>query len=140
VISSYYPGGSYDFVEGSKQYDALELLAKSDPDLVPVPDGTSNYLLLQRYVLMLLYLYTSEGDNMWQDGKWLKEEAASFTCDWSGVVCSDGSYVDALRRTCSTVKTEPVIRHMISSLTAVLFSKQCKKKTFREPCLRKLDF
>jgi hypothetical protein len=98
VIGSYYPGGSYDFVEGTNQYAALELLANSDPVLVPVPDESSNskYLLLQRYVLVLLYLNTN-GD--------MKDQAGDVTCNWSGVTCSDGSLFEDLDRTYSTVKT-----------------------------------
>jgi hypothetical protein len=108
AIGSYYPAGSYDFDEGTSQYAALELLANSDPVLVPVPDDSLNsaYLLRQRYVLLLLYLYTN-GD-MWSDA-WLKDEAGSETCEWVGVDCSDGGSVDELERTYSTVKTEPVI-------------------------------
>ncbi len=110
VIESYYPDGSYLFVKDTDQYDALELLANSAPNLVPVPDDSldsNNLLLLQRYVLVLLYLYTN-GD-MWSEKKWLKDEAGSVTCNWSGVTCPDGSSIESLSRTYSTVKTEPVI-------------------------------
>jgi hypothetical protein len=117
VIGSYYPNSSYDFVEGTNQYAALELLANSDPVLVPVPDpddSNSEYLLLQRYVLVLLSLYTNGG---------MEDEAGSMTCNWSGVICSDGGSIATLDRTYSTVKTEPVICHMRSSLTAVFVFK-----------------
>jgi hypothetical protein len=133
VIESYYPDGSYLFVKDTDQYDALELLANSDPNLVPVPDDSldsNNLLLLQRYVLMVLYLATT--GNEWNNGKWLEDEAASKTCNWSGVTCSDGSSIDMLDRTCSTVKTEPVICHMRKSLTTVLFSKSIRIQPFRK--------
>jgi hypothetical protein len=133
VIESYYPDGSYLFVKDTDQYDALELLANSDTILVPDDYLDSNNLLpllLQRYVLMVLYLATT--GNEWNNGKWLEEKAASKTCNWSGVTCSDGSSIDMLDRTCSTVKTEPVICHMRQSLTTVLFSKSIRLQPFRK--------
>jgi hypothetical protein len=105
VIGSYYPESPFEFVPGTNQNAALELLANTDPLLVPFPDNSnSEYLLLQRYVLMLHYLDTN-GD-MWTGGKWLEDEAASMTCDWSGVTCDDSGYVDILNRTYYTVKME----------------------------------
>jgi hypothetical protein len=123
VIESYYHG-SYDFVEDTHQHDALELLASRQPNLVPVPDVSfhdSKYLLLQRYVLMVLYLATTGKE--WIDDKWLVDQAGLTTCNWSGVTCSDGSSIDILERTYKTVKTESAICDMISSLTSALFSK-----------------
>ncbi len=64
MIGSVYPDGQFDFGPATNQYAALELLANSDPVLVPVPDDSSNgeYLLLQRYVLVLDYfIYTQMG-------------------------------------------------------------------------------
>jgi hypothetical protein len=128
VIGSYYLEGQYDFVQGTNQYDALELLANSDPDLVPVPVDPNNddYFLLQRFVLVLLYFYTYGG--MWTEGRWLLDEADSLTCNWSGVDCAT-SYVEGLERTYNTVKTEPVI-YMRSSLTAI---SSLPKQPFRKP-------
>jgi len=98
VISRYYPDRAFDFDSKTNQYAALELLANSNKDLVPVPDkrdkGDGAYLLLQRYVLVLLYLDT-DGDE-WEKGKWLDGEADKLTCNWSGVTCSDGSTIDEL--------------------------------------------
>jgi hypothetical protein len=122
VIGSYYPD-SFEFGQATNQYAALELLANSDPVLVPVPDDSNGeYLLLQRYVLVLLYLDTN-GD-AWREGQWLKDEAGNPTCDWSGVSCPDGSSIEGFERTYSTVKTEPVIYNIRSSLTAVYFQKE----------------
>jgi hypothetical protein len=129
VIGSYYPEDSYEFVEETDQYDALELLSNSEYDA-----STSDDLLLQRYVLALFDIYT-EG-NMY-----MKDKA---TCEWSGVTCHSGGVNDGsikeLNCTYSTVKTEPVICNMRSLLTAVLFSKQCLTATLKEAFLRKLDF
>jgi hypothetical protein len=106
VIDSYYLDRPFSFVIASNQYNALSLLANSDPLLVPVPDDSnSEYLLLQQYALMLLYLNTN-GD-MWTSGKWLNVAAGDTTCDWSGVSCIGGS-IGELSRTYNTVKTEPV--------------------------------
>ena len=103
MIGSYYPENPFEFLPGTNQYDALELLANTDPLLVPFPDNSNGeYLLLQRYVLMLHYLDTN-GD-MWTSGKWLEDEAASTTCDWSGVTCDDGGSIEELNRTYDTVK------------------------------------
>jgi hypothetical protein len=108
VLGSYYPDRQFTFGPATHQYAALEFLATSDPVLVPVPDDSNSvYMLLQRYVLVLLYLY-SNGD-MWSDKKWLKDETGSVTCNWSGVTCPDGSSIESLSRTYSTVKTEPII-------------------------------
>jgi hypothetical protein len=125
VIGSKYPDRPFDFDPTTNQYAALELLVNSDPDLVPVPfESNGEYLLLQRYVLVLLYLDTN-GDNMWADngGRWLEDEAGLTTCTWSGVDCPDDRYIEGLARTYNTVKTEPVICNIRSSLTAVFFSK-----------------
>jgi hypothetical protein len=125
VIGSYYPDypDPFDFGQAANQYAALELLANTDPVLVPVPDDSNGeYLLLQRYVLVLLYLDTN-GDT-WRKGRWLKDEAGNPTCNWSGVSCPDGSSIEGLERTYNTVKTEPVIHNIRSSLTGVLFSKE----------------
>jgi hypothetical protein len=153
VVGSYYLDRPFDFVPATNQYAALEMLANSDPVLVPVPDDSnstyphlclnkragehiavaanSEYLLLQRYVLVLFYL-DANGDTL--DGaKWLKDQAASMSCNWSGVACSDDSSIYELDRTYNTVKTEPVICNMRSSLTAVIFSKSVRQQPFRKP-------
>jgi hypothetical protein len=128
VIGSNYPDRLFDFGPTTKQYAALELLVNSDPGLVPVPvDSNAEYLLLQRYVLVLLCLDTN-GD-MWNNGKWLKDEAGNPTCSWYGLTCPDGSTIEGLARTYNTVKTEPLICNMRPSLTAVLFSKKCPATT-----------
>jgi hypothetical protein len=128
VIGSNYPDRLFDFGPTTKQYAALELLVNSDPSLVPVPvDSNAEYLLLQRYVLVLLCLDTN-GD-MWNNGKWLKDEAGNPTCSWYGLTCPDGSTIEGLARTYNTVKTEPLICNMRPSLTAVLFSKKCPATT-----------
>jgi hypothetical protein len=134
AISSNYPDRSFDFGPTTNEYVALELLANSDPGLVPAPDPndeTSSYLLLQRYVLVLLYLSTT-GD-MWGAGRWLQGQAGEMTCDWSGVTCLDGSSIETLNRTYSTVQTEPAICLTRRSLTAVLFSKSGWQQPFRKP-------
>jgi hypothetical protein len=133
VIGSKYPDRpSFDFDPTTNQYAALELLVKSDPDLVPVPfESNGEYLLLQRYVLVLFYLNTN-GD-MWANngGRWLEEEAGLTTCTWSGVDCPDDRYIEGLDCTYNTVKTEPVICNM---LTAVFFSKTSRREQpFRKP-------
>jgi hypothetical protein len=123
VVGSYYsPNRPFDFGQATNQYAALELLVKSDPGLVPVPfESNGEYLLLQRYVLVLLYLDTN-GD-MWHGDRWLEDEAGFITCNWSGVDCSLDGSINYLFRTYNTVKREPAICNMISSLTAVFFSK-----------------
>jgi hypothetical protein len=134
VIELYYTDGSYVFVEDTDQYDALELLANSDPVLVPIPDDSddSKYLLLQQYAMMVLYLATT-GNEGWSRGKWLEDQAGSQTCSWFGVTCPYGRSIDSLTRTYNSVKTEPAICKMISSLTAVLFSKSGPEQPFRKP-------
>ncbi len=60
------------FAATTNQYAALEVLANSDPVLVPVPvpdDSKSEYLLLQQYVLVLLYLDTN--GVTWTGNNWL---------------------------------------------------------------------
>jgi hypothetical protein len=104
VIGPNYPDYLFRFGPTTNEYAALELLANSDPGLVPVPvfnDGTNSpSLLLQRYVLVLLYLSTT-GDE-WTAGRWLQGQAGEMTCDWSGVTCLDGSSIETLDRTYST--------------------------------------
>jgi hypothetical protein len=128
VVASYYPDSAYVFVEDTDQYDALELLANSDPVLVPVPDDTldSKYLLLQRYVLVVLYLATTGND--WYNGKWLEDQAGLTTCDWSGVTCSDGNSIDILDGTYSTVKTEAVICPIESHSLLYCFQNSAKQQ------------
>jgi hypothetical protein len=132
VIGSYYSDRTFDFGPETKQYEALERLAESNALLVPVPDDSSDseYLLLQRYALVLFYLQT-KGDK-WNNGKWLLNEPKYTTCDWSGITCSDDK-ATGLNRTYSTVKTEPVICHMRKTLTAVLFSKRVWQQPCRKP-------
>jgi hypothetical protein len=131
VIGSYYSDPS-DFGQAPNQSAALDILANTDPVVVPVPDDLDGeYLLLQRYVLVLLYLYTN-GDT-WTEGRWLKTEAGDPTCKWSGVSCSDRGSIEGLERTYNTVKTEPVIYNIRSALTAVLFSKSYLQQPFRKP-------
>jgi hypothetical protein len=134
VIGSKYPDRPFDFGPTTNQYAALELLANSDPGLVPVPnDDMRSYLLLQRYALMVLYFATN-GDT-WEDTdddvRWLAEQSGLTTCKWFGVTCSDGEIVD-LDRTCRYSTVEPVIRHMITSLIAVLFSKSIRHRIFKK--------
>jgi hypothetical protein len=130
VLGSSYPDRPFDFLPATNQYKALELLANSKAVLVPAPDDSNSaYLVLQRYVLLLVYLDTN-GDIWDSDGRWLEDP---ITCNWSRVVCPDGSSVGSLNRTYSTVKTEPIICLMSSSLTAVLFSKSAYKQCFRKP-------
>jgi hypothetical protein len=131
VIGSCYPDPE-DFGQAPNQFAALEMLANSDPVLVPVPDDWNDeYLLLQRYVLVLFYL-DANGDT-WDGAKWLKDQAGYATCNWSGVACSDDTYIYELNRKYNTVKTEPVICNMRSSLTALLFSKSVPQQPFRKP-------
>jgi hypothetical protein len=118
VIGSYYNAeGSFDFVEGSNQHAALKLLADSDPDLVPIPDDSDDgqYLLLQRYVVILVSLFTNVD---------MEDEASSMTtCKWFAVTCYDGIKIDILSRTYCTVKTEPIICHMIFHSLLFCFQK-----------------
>jgi hypothetical protein len=114
VIGSYYDSGSPFDDPTTNQYKALERLVDTDPTVVPVPvpnDSNSEYLLLQRYVLVLLYLNTNT-DHI-QDGV--------ATCDWSRVNCNGGGSITELGGAYNTVKTKPDICIMKSSLTAVFF-------------------
>jgi hypothetical protein len=128
AIKKNYPGGSFNFVSTTNQYAALELLANSKegvPEEVP-KDSEGEYLVLQHYVLMLLYLQVDKN-------KKIGYKAGEPPCVWSRVTCSDSGTIEGLDRTYNTVTTEPVICNMRPTLTAVLFSKTSQLGTFRKP-------
>jgi hypothetical protein len=102
-------------------------------------------LLLQRYVLVLLYLYTNGG--MWYnnfdtpgDGMWVGD---GVTCNWTGVTCPDGSSIEGLDRTYNTMKREPVTCNMISLLIhahCYFVLRKSTTTTFQEAFLLKSNF
>jgi hypothetical protein len=152
MIGSNYADRPFDFGPTTNQYAALELLVNSDPGLVPIPvESNGEYLLLQRYVLVLLYLYTN-GDMWWNAlgpdyetwaGRWLADEAGLTTCNWNGVTCPDGSSIEGLDRTYNAMKREPVPCNTRSSLThthCCFVLKKSTTTTFQEAFLLKLDF
>jgi hypothetical protein len=130
LISSNYDSGS-PFDLTTNKYKALKRLNDTDPALVPVPnDLNGEYLLLQRYVLVLLYIITNV--DLIEDGV--------PTCDWSGVSCTIDTIKDLLC-TYSIVQMEPDVCSMKSALTAdFFFFIKCLIRNFQEAFLHNLDF